>query len=82
MSMSTVHSATSSQTDNQDKMLTLVPTIVTEVIRTLGDAGLIKTTQSQVISGSQQEQLQTVQKHSQHYPYFKQIIVLLHPIRS
>ena len=59
VSMSTVQSATSSQTDNQDKMMSLVPTIVTEVIRALGDAGLIKATQSQVISGSQQEQLQT-----------------------
>ena len=57
--MSTVQSATSSQTDNQDKMMNLVPTIVTEVIRAFGDAGLLKATQSQVLSGSQQEQLQT-----------------------
>ena len=52
-----MQSATSSQTDNQDKMMNLIPTIFTDVIRTLGDVGL-KTTQSQVISGPHQGQLQ------------------------
>ena len=42
VSMSTVQSASSSQTDNQDKMMNLVPTIVTEVIRVLGDAGALR----------------------------------------
>ena len=41
---------------DRDNLVSLVPTIVTEVIRNLGEAGLLNTTRYQVVNNAQQEE--------------------------